>query len=150
MVIPSLLSLSFLSFVCTRVATLSTILQVFFVFLNLFLAVLGLLCCARAFSSCGGWELLFAVVHGLLIAVASLVAEQRLQAPELQQLWHEGSVVVAHGLSCSGGMWDLPRPGLEPVSSALAGRFLTTAPPGESLYFSFAFLKYFKSLSLSN
>ena len=31
-----------------------------------------------------------------------------------------------------GSMWDLPRPGLEPVSSALAGRFLTTAPPGNS------------------
>ena len=31
------------------------------------------------------------------------------------------------------GMWDLPRPGLEPVSPALAGRFLTTAPPGKSL-----------------
>ena len=28
-------------------------------------------------------------------------------------------------------MWDLPRPGLEPVSPALAGRFLTTAPPGK-------------------
>ena len=26
------------------------------------------------------------------------------------------------------GMWDLPRPGLEHVSPALAGRFLTTAP----------------------
>ena len=30
-------------------------------------------------------------------------------------------------------MWDLPRPGLEPVSPALAGGFLTTAPPGKSL-----------------
>ena len=28
-------------------------------------------------------------------------------------------------------MWDLPRPGLEPVFPALAGRFLTTAPPGK-------------------
>ena len=28
-------------------------------------------------------------------------------------------------------MWDLPRPGLEPVSPALAGRFLATAPPGK-------------------
>ena len=27
-------------------------------------------------------------------------------------------------------MWDLPGPGLEPVSPALAGGFLTTAPPG--------------------
>ena len=30
------------------------------------------------------------------------------------------------------GMWDLPGPGLKPVSPALAGRFLTTAPPGKS------------------
>ena len=29
-------------------------------------------------------------------------------------------------------MWDLPRPGIEPVSPALAGGFLTTAPPGTS------------------
>ena len=29
-------------------------------------------------------------------------------------------------------MWDLPRPGLKPISPALAGRFLTTAPPGKS------------------
>ena len=29
-------------------------------------------------------------------------------------------------------MWDLPGPGLEPVSPALAGRFLTTTPPGKS------------------
>ena len=29
-------------------------------------------------------------------------------------------------------MWDLPGPGIEPMSRALAGRFLTTAPPGKS------------------
>ena len=28
-------------------------------------------------------------------------------------------------------MWDLPGPGLEPVCPALAGGFLTTAPPGK-------------------
>ena len=28
-------------------------------------------------------------------------------------------------------MWDLPGPGFEPVSPALAGGFLTTAPPGK-------------------
>ena len=51
-----------------------------------------------------------------------------------------GSVVAVHGLSSCGtrasllrGMWDLPGPGLEPVSPALAGGFLTTAPPGKSL-----------------
>ena len=30
------------------------------------------------------------------------------------------------------GMWDLPGPGLEPMSPALAGGFLTTVPPGKS------------------
>ena len=29
-------------------------------------------------------------------------------------------------------MWDLPGPGLEPVSPALADGFLTTVPPGKS------------------
>ena len=29
-------------------------------------------------------------------------------------------------------MWDLPGPGLEPVSPALVGGFLTTASPGKS------------------
>ena len=43
-----------------------------------FLAVLGLHCCARAFSSCSERGLLFVVVRGLLITVASLVVEHRL------------------------------------------------------------------------
>ena len=43
-------------------------------FIYLFLAALGLRCCVRAFSSCRERGLLFAVVCGLLIAVASLVA----------------------------------------------------------------------------
>ena len=30
-------------------------------------------------------------------------------------------------------MWDLPRPGMEPVSPVLAGGFLTTGPPGKTL-----------------
>ena len=47
----------------------------FIYFTDLFLAVLGLHCCARASSSCGEQGLLFIVVCGLLIVVASLVAE---------------------------------------------------------------------------
>ena len=35
-------------------------------------------------------------------------------------------------------MWDLPGPGLEPVSPALAGGFLTTEPPGKPYYYYFA------------
>ena len=46
-----------------------------FIYLFLFLAVLGLHCCAWAFSSCGEWGLLFVAVRGLLIVVASLVVE---------------------------------------------------------------------------
>ena len=42
-------------------------------FTYLFLAALGLRCCARAFSGCGERGLLFIVVRGLLIAVASVV-----------------------------------------------------------------------------
>ena len=46
-----------------------------------------------------------------------------------------GSVVVAHGPSRYRGMWDPPRPGLEPVSPAPAGRFSTTVPPGKPCNF---------------
>ena len=49
----------------------------FFLIFNfiLFLAELGLRCCAQAFSSCSEQGLLFVAVRGLLIVVASLVAE---------------------------------------------------------------------------
>ena len=49
-----------------------------YIFLNLFFSALVLCCCARAFSSCGERGLLFVAVHGLLTAVASLVAEHGL------------------------------------------------------------------------
>ena len=55
----------------------------------------------------------------------------------LQYLWLPGSrawaISVVHSSSslllC--GMWDLPGPGIETLSPALAGRFLTTRPPGK-------------------
>ena len=47
-------------------------------FIYLFLAALGLYCCAQVFSSCGEQGLLFIAVRGLLIAVASLVTEHGL------------------------------------------------------------------------
>ena len=50
----------------------------FIYFIYLFLAALGLRCCTWAFSSCGEQGLLFVLVRGLLIEVASLVAEHRL------------------------------------------------------------------------
>ena len=50
-----------------------------------------------------------------------------------------GSRALKHRLSSCGaraqllhGMWDLPRPRMEPVSPAVAGGFLTAAPRGKS------------------
>ena len=41
-------------------------------------------------------------------------------------------------------MWNLPGPGIKPVSSALAGRFLSTVPPGKScIWFLYFCLKAF-------
>ena len=54
------------------------IFKIFKLIIYLFLAVLDLRCCARAFSRCGEQGLLSVAVSGLLIAVASLVAEHRL------------------------------------------------------------------------
>ena len=92
-----------------------------YLFIYLFMAVLGLRFCARAFSSCGKQGPLFIVVHGPLIIAASLVAEHRLQMRRLSSCGSQAQLLC--------GMWDPPRPGLEPVSPALAGRFSTTAPP---------------------
>ena len=50
----------------------------FFFFFYLFFALLGLHCCSRAFSCYSELRLLFIVVHGLLVALASLVAEHTL------------------------------------------------------------------------
>ena len=111
--------------------------RVFIFYLFIYLAALSLHCCVQAFSNCREWGLIFVVVHGLLIAVASLVAEHRLQAHRLQQLWHVGSVVVAHGLSCSVARGIFLDQGSNLVSPALAGEFLTTVPPGKSLGKSF-------------
>ena len=86
-------------------------------------------------SSCGVWAF-----HCNDISL--LLAEDKLQSSQ-------ASVVVARGLSSCGsrcpehwlnscdilaqllcGMWDLPGPGIEPMSPALAGRFFTTEALG--------------------
>ena len=87
------------------------------------MAVLGLRFCARAFSNCSKRGPLFIAVCGPLTVAASLVAEHRLQTRRLSSCGSRAQLLR--------GMWDLPRPGLEPVSPELAGRFSTTAPPGK-------------------
>ena len=108
------------------------------------MAALGLHCCTWAFSR-DEWGLLCC---GVWASHCSGFSCCRAWALGVQ-----ASVVVAHGLSRSGsrapecrlsscgaraqllhGMWDLPGPGLEPVSPTLAGGFLTPAPPGKSYF----------------
>ena len=89
----------------------------------LFLAVLGLRFCARAFSSCGKRGPLFIAVQRPLTIAASLVVEHRFQTRRLSSCGSWAQLLRS--------MWDLPRPGFEPVSPALAGGFSTTAPPGK-------------------
>ena len=79
----------------------------------------------------------FIAAHGLSLVVAS-----RAYSPVCGLM---ASLVEEHKLqgevfsSCSTlallqhGMWDLPGPGIEPTSSALAGRLFTTGLPGKSL-----------------
>ena len=87
--------------------------------------MLGLRFCARAFSSCGKRGPLFITVRGPLTIAAPPVAGHRLQTRRLSSCGSRAQLLR--------GMWDLPRPGLEPVSPALAGRFSATAPPGKPL-----------------
>ena len=87
------------------------------------MAVLGLRFCARAFSSSGKWGPLFIAVRGPLTIAVFLVAEHRLQTRRLSNCGSRAQLLR--------GTWDPPRPGLEPVCPALAGRFSTTAPPGK-------------------
>ena len=58
------------------------IIIIIYLFIYLFMAVLGLRFCARAFSSCGKWGPLFIAVRGPLTVTASLVCGA--QAPDAQ------------------------------------------------------------------
>ena len=95
------------------------------------MVVLGLHFCVRAFSSHGKRGPLFIAVRGPLTIAASPVAEYRLQMRRLSNCGSRAQPLH--------GMWDLPGPGVEPVSPALAGRFSTTAPAGKPKFFFFFF-----------
>ena len=99
------------------------------------MTVLSLHFCARALSSCGKWGPLFIAVRGPLTIAASLVVEDRLQTRRLSNCGSRAQLLR--------GMWDPPRPGLEPVSPALAGRLSTTAPPGKPCNIFLSFLSLF-------
>ena len=100
----------------------------FIYFIYLFLAALGLRCCARA-SHCGGFCCCGAQALG---ARASGVVACGLRSCGSRALEHRLSSCGARA-SLLHGMWHLPRPGLEPMSPALVGGFLTTELPGKPL-----------------
>ena len=107
---------------------------IFFKLIYLFLVVLGLSFCARAFSSCGKRGPLFIAVRGPLTVAASPVAEHRLQTRRLSNCGSRAQLLC--------GMWNLPRPGLKPMSPALASGFSTTVPPGKPCLSLFKFSLY--------
>ena len=89
------------------------------------MAVLGVRFCARASPSCGKWGPLLIAMRGPPTIAASPPAEHRLQTRRLSSCGSRAQSLR--------GMWDPPRPGLEPECPALAGRLSTTAPPGKPL-----------------
>ena len=126
------------------------------------MAVLGLRCCMRDFSGCGR---------------AGATLHCRAQASHCRSfscfrawtLGAQASVVVARGLSSCGtralerrlsscgawaellrGMWDLPGPGLKPVSPELAGGLPITAPPGKPFFFFYSAFIFCLGLGISS
>ena len=96
----------------------------FFNVINYFWAVLGLRCCV-GFSLLG--QAGATLYCGARATHCSVFSGCRAQALESM-----GSVAVAQRLSCPEACWNVPGPGIEPGSPALAGRFLTTGPQGKS------------------
>ena len=94
---------------------------------QIFIYLLG---CVRSYLQHPGTSLKHA---GSFTVVQGPVSNCGAQAPESMD-----SVVEMHGLSCMACVGKLSfRPGIEPVSPALDGGFLTTGPSGRSLSFSY-------------
>ena len=91
------------------------------------------LCCGARASHCSSFSCCGAQVLGVQASVGVALG-----------LGICGSPALEHRLSSCGAwafllhsMWDIPGPGLEPVSSASAGGFLTTVPPGKPYFILF-------------
>ena len=98
----------------------------FFWLLWIFVAVRGLSPVAES----GGFS---------LVAVWGLLSSCGMWASHCSGSSCLGTRALEYGLSSCGtqtllphGMWNLPGPGIEPMSPTLAGRFLTTGPAGKS------------------
>ena len=91
-----------------------------------FLAVLGLCCYKRAFSSYGeGGSSPVAVCVGFSMRGLLLLQSLGSRAYRLSNCSTQAQLL--HGTR------DLPRPGIKPMSPALAGKLLITRPPGKTV-----------------
>ena len=114
----------------------------------LFFTEMGLHCYAQGFLKWQPSEATLVVGWGLLIAVASLVAEHRLSgvwasavaAPRFQRT---GSVVVGHRLSCSMACGIFPVQGLNLCLLHWQADSFTTEPPGKPWDSFLIFRQYF-------
>ena len=89
------------------------------IFKNEFIWLHGVLAVACGIFLCHACRIFCCSVYSLVVLLA------------LRSIW--ASVLAAPVLSCSEACGILaPRPRIEPVASALQGRFLTTGPPGTS------------------
>ena len=132
------------------------------IYLFCFLTVMSLHCYRWGFSSCSEWG-------AALNCCAWTSHWGGFSCSEAQTLDTWAAVIVVCGLSSCDlrppehrlsscgtraylllGMWDLPGTGIEPISLALHGRFLTTGPPGKPhLQFSISIFVPFERLLLN-
>ena len=97
---------------------------IFFCFLNSLITII-LFIYLGAFSSYGK--------RGLLSSCGTRTSHfGGFSGCRAQALGHTGFSSCGSWSLIARGMWNLPRPGIKPVSPALAGRFLITGPPGKS------------------
>ena len=111
-------------FILLKTRTIYQTIFCFLIVLFIYLAVLGLCCCVGLSLVAASGDCSLIAVHGFLILVASLITEHGLQS-----IWTSvvsSTWVSEHGLSSCApsfdGMWDLPGPGIKPMSPALAGK----------------------------
>ena len=91
----------------------------------------------QSFLKLKNFFLIYSCAGSLLLCVGFLQSWHSGSSLQWLLLWSAGSRVLR--LSSCGtwaqlpqGLWVLPDPGVKPTSSALAGGFLTTGPPGKS------------------
>ena len=92
------------------------------------MVVLDLCCCSWAFSGCSEWGSSLLQCTGFSLWWLLSLQSTGSRACGLHYVHPVGSVVAAHGLISYGAgtyllhsMWNLPRSGIKPISSALAG-----------------------------